>query len=115
MGITGWGLGVVHEAFYFIMHVCACATYRCAVVRPLLLDLLCCHSPILVPWLPVFTLHHLLDDFVRVEMREMAVGPSCDGRILAGRIGADRILVAFFLKRDVCISWVGVVGGENWV
>ena len=48
-------------------------------------------------------------------MREMAVIPRGDGSILAGRIGTDRILVAFLLKRDVCISWVGVVGGENWV
>ena len=110
MGITGWGLGVVHEAFNFIMHVCACAAYRRAVVCPLLLDLLGCHSPILVPWLPVSALHHLLDDFVRVEMREMAVVPGGDGGILAGRVGADGILVAFLLKRDVRVSRVGIVG-----
>ena len=41
--------------------------------------------------------------------------PSRDGGILAGRVGTDGILVAFLLKRDVRISWVGVVGGENWV
>ncbi len=106
---------IVHEAFDFIMHVCACATYRCAIVRPLLLDLLGCHAPILVSWLPVLAFHHLLDDLVRVKMREMAVVPGGDRRILAGRIGADGILVAFLLKRDVLVSWVGVVGGENWV
>ena len=36
--------------------------------------------------------------------------PGGDGRILAGRVGADGILVPFLLKRDVCISWVSVVG-----
>ena len=108
MGLSGWDLGVVHEAFDFIMHICSCATYRCAIVCPLLLDLLGCHSPILVSWLPVFALHHLLDDFIRVEMREMAMVPCGDGSILAGGVSADRILVAFLLKRDVCISRVGI-------
>ena len=115
MRIINREIWVIHKAFNFIMHVCACAAYRRAVVCPLLLDLLGCHSPILVPWLPVSALHHLLDDFVRVEMREMAVVPGGDGGILAGRVGADGILVAFLLKRDVLISWVGVVGGENWL
>jgi hypothetical protein len=110
VGISRWDLGVVHEAFYLIMHVCACATYRCAVVCPLLLDLLGCHPPILVAWLPILALHHLLDDFVSVEMREMAVVPGGNGGILAGRVGADGILVTFLLKRDVCVSRVGVVG-----
>jgi len=99
---------LVHEAFDFVVEICAGGGDVVGVFFPEILDLLWCETPVFVLWVPVSTGHHFGNDAVGVKGSKMGVVPCCYRSVCCGRVVVDRVFVGWLVKGDAFVAGVRV-------